>query len=152
MEGWFLPEPSAAAELGSPGPKVVVSSRKSQLVSGKAVEVIPVPASAVQRNLLHPCCGAEEANQGHSRERGCSRLLAAGHSLMCCSNRTSLSLGRSEALLLQRPLCLHLLGPGTPQEGLLLLPEGCSDSVMHGRVGDVQLWAAGNWCCLGWSS
>lgn len=64
MEGWFLPEPSAAVELGSPGPKVVVSSRKSQLVSGKAVEVIPVPASAVQRNLLHPCCGAEEANQG----------------------------------------------------------------------------------------
>lgn len=72
-----------------------------------------------------------------AKQRGCSRLLAAGDALMHCLNRTSLPPGRPEALL-QRQLCPHLLGPGTQQEGLELLPEGCGGTRMGRRAGDVR--------------
>ena len=70
-----------------------------------------------------------------AQQRGCSRLPAAGDSLAHCPDRTSLPLGRPEALLLQKQLCLHLLGPGTCHEGLELLPEGCGGTVMGRSAG-----------------
>lgn len=72
-----------------------------------------------------------------AKQRGCSRLLAAGDGLMHCLNRILLPPGQPEALL-QRQLCPHLLGPGTQQEGLELLPEGCGDTRMGRRAGDVR--------------
>lgn len=60
---------------------------------------------------------------------------------MCCPSGTSWLLGRLEALLLQRQLCLHLLGRETCQEKLELLPEGCGGTMMDRRARDV--YAAG---------
>lgn len=57
---------------------------------------------------------------------------------MHCLNRTSLPLGRPEALLLQRQPCPRLLGPGTQQEGLELPPEGYGGTRMGRRARDVR--------------
>lgn len=135
MEGWLLPEPSAGAEPGSTGPRVRCPQenpnfwvakgwKRSHLLLVLCGEISCAPAAG-QRRLI----GAQQ--------RGCSRLPAAGDGLTRCRNRTSLPLGRPETVLLQRQLCLHLLGPGTHQEGLELLLEGCSGTVAGRRAGEV---------------
>lgn len=131
--GLVAAEPSAGSEPGSPGPKVrcpqenpnfwvVKWWKRSHLLPVLCGEISCAPAAG-QRRLIR------------AQQRGCSSLPAAGDSLMCCPNRTSPPLGRAEAVLLQRQLCLHLLGPGTHQEGLELLPEGCSGTVTGRRAG-----------------
>lgn len=47
VESWLLPEPSVGAQLGGSWLKGEVSSRKSHLLSGVAVEVVPLPTSAI---------------------------------------------------------------------------------------------------------
>lgn len=130
----MLPKPSAGAEPGSPGPKVRCPQdnpnfwvakwwKWSHVLLVPCGEISCAPA-ALQRRLIR------------AQQRGCSRLLATGDSLTRCPNRTSLPLGRPEALLLQRQLCLYLLGPGTYQQGLELLLQGCSGTVMGRRAGE----------------